>query len=263
MATCKSLPKGRLNGQTGKDRDVGRGVVSPMHRDARMVQSFASRLVPIAICVAVAACSGSSGRSADVSSGPSPVESSPAPSPTPSPAPSPSGCSATVTGLPPSVPADAAQYPFSIGVASSCEWRAQSDALWATVSPGSGRGNATLNLKVEQNTRPDDSRTATITVNDVPFRVLQNKFICSYTLDRTILDEGPGGGNARISLTTRDSCPWTATSSERWLRVVTPGGTGSATVVVDLDFNSSSVERRGVLTIAGQRVEVIQRRNDL
>jgi hypothetical protein len=118
-------------------------------------------------------------------------------------------------------------------------------------------------LTVEQNTRPDDARTATVTVNSTPFRVTQNRFICSYTLDRTSLDQEPGGGNARVTLTTRDWCPWTATSSESWLRVVTPSGTGSATIVVDLAFNSSSVERRAILTIAGQRVEVIQRRNDL
>jgi hypothetical protein len=163
-----------------------------------------------------------------------------------------------VTGLPSSVSADAAQYPFSIAIASSCEWSVRSDAGWADVTPGSGRGNATLTLKVEKNGRPDDSRTATVTVNSVPFRVTQNRMGCSYSIDRTSLEQGPAGGNVRINLTTQDLCPWTATASEGWLRVLTPSGTGSTAISVDLDSQSSSAHRRAYLTIAGLRVDVHQ-----
>jgi hypothetical protein len=130
------------------------------------------------------------------------------------------------------------------------------------VAPGSGRGDATLALTVEQNTRPDDARTVTVTVNSMAFRVTQNRFICSYTLDKTSLDQEGAGGNVRINLTTRDWCPWTATASEGWMRVLTPSGTGSAAISVDLATNSSSQQRQGFLTIAGLRVDVLQRRGD-
>jgi len=159
------------------------------------------------------------------------------------------------------VPADAARYSFAIAIASSCDWTARSDALWADVAPGSGRGNATLTLTVQQNTRPDDSRTATLTVNGAPYRVTQNRFICSYAVAPTSLDQEAGGGNVRINLTTSDSCPWAATASESWIRVLTPSGTGSAVISVDLESHSSNVDRRGFLTIAGLRVDVLQRRN--
>jgi hypothetical protein len=169
-----------------------------------------------------------------------------------------------VTGLPTSITADAGRYPFSLEIASSCgDWRARSDAVWADVAPGSGRGNATLMLTVEQNVRPDDSRTATVTVNSTPFRVTQNRFVCSYAIDRTALDQDPGGSNVRINLTTQALCPWTATASEPWIRVLTPSGIGSAAVSIDLEFNSRSQPRQGYVTIAGLRVDVLQRRNDL
>jgi hypothetical protein len=103
----------------------------------------------------------------------------------------------------------------------------------------------------------------TLSVNGAPYRVTQNRLSCSYAVDPASLDQGPGGGNARLTLTTRDTCAWTVTASESWIKVVTPSGTGSGTVSVDLEFNSSSVDRRGYLTIGGLRVDVLQRRNDL
>lgn len=166
-----------------------------------------------------------------------------------------------MTGLPTSVSADAARYSFSIAIASTCDWTAKSDASWADVAPGSGRGNATLTLTVEQNTRHDDSRTATVTVNGAPYRVTQNRFVCSYAVNPTSFDQGPGGGNVQIALTTQHQCPWTATASESWIRVLTPSGNGSAAVSVDLESHSTNVDRRGYLTIAGIRVDVLQRRN--
>ncbi|MBI2187351.1 MAG: BACON domain-containing protein [Acidobacteria bacterium] len=129
------------------------------------------------------------------------------------------------------------------------------------MAPGSGRGNATLTLTVEQNTRPDDARTATVIVNGVPYRVTQNRFICSYMVNPTSLDQAAGGGNVRITLMTSDTCPWTAAASESWIRVLTPSGTGSAVISVDLESHSTNVDRRGFLTIAGLRVDVLQRRN--
>jgi hypothetical protein len=134
--------------------------------------------------------------------------------------------------------------------------------VWADVSPGSGRGNGTLTLTVQQNIRPDDSRTATVTVNSVPYRVTQNRSACTYSLDRTTLDQEAGGGEVRIALTTQALCPWTATASESWIHVRTPSGTGSAAVSIDLEYNSRAQQRQGFVMIAGLRVDVIQRRND-
>jgi hypothetical protein len=111
---------------------------------------------------------------------------------------------------------------------------------------------------VDQNTRPDDTRTAIVTVNNTTFRVTQNRFICSYEFDRTRLDQVASGGILSIRLTTRDWCPWTATASEPWVRLVTSSGTGSAVIGVDFQPHSGSSPRHQHLTIAGQRVEVVQ-----
>lgn len=225
----------------------------------RMTRSVAARLAPLTLTVFIAACGGADSNSTAAPTSPSPVSSSPSPAPSP-PSPSPpnsAGCSATVTGLPSSVPAQGGRYAFAITIASQCEWRAQTDASWADVAPGSGQGNATPTLNVAEYTR-FDSRTLTVTVNTQAFRITQNGVVCSYTLDPTSLDESHNGGTARIVLTTREGCPWTVTASEGWIRVLTPSGTGSATVAVELAPNSSDV-RHAFLTIAGQRVNVTQR----
>lgn len=129
---------------------------------------------------------------------------------------------------------------------------------WADVAPGSGQGSATPVLNVGENTN-FDARTITVTVNGQSFRVTQNAVSCSYTLNPTSLDESPDGGSASVSLTATAGCTWTATASEGWIRVLTPSGTGSGTINLDLAPNPSDV-RHAFLTIAGQRVNVTQRR---
>ena len=83
---------------------------------------------------------------------------------------------------------------------------------------------------------------------------------CSYSLDPTSLNVSGGGGSARIDVvTTLAQCSWTATANESWIRVLTPSGTGSSTIRLDIDRNPSDV-RHAAMTIAGKRVDVTQRR---
>jgi hypothetical protein len=156
------------------------------------------------------------------------------------------------------VPTQSGRYTFAITIGSNCAWTARADVSWADVAPGSGLGSATPVLNVGENENRD-TRTVTVTVNGQSFRVTQNAVGCSYTLDPTSLDESPDGGSASVALTATAGCTWTATASEGWIRVLTPSGTGSATINLDIAPNPSDV-RHAFLTIAGQRVNVTQRR---
>ena len=113
-------------------------------------------------------------------------------------------------------------------------------------------------LNINENTRLD-ARTLTVTINTQSFRIVQNVPSCSYTLAPTSLDESGGGGSARVTLTTGQDCFWTASASEGWIRVLNTSGVGSAIINLDLALNPSDV-RHAFLTIAGQRVNVTQRR---
>ena len=129
---------------------------------------------------------------------------------------------------------------------------------WADVAPGSGQGNATPSLNVNQNAT-FFTRSFTVTVNGQTFQATQGSASCTYTFDPTYLEESSEGGMARVNVATGDGCGWTVTASEGWIRVLTTSGAGSATIYIELAPNPSDV-RNAFITIAGQQVPVRQRR---
>jgi hypothetical protein len=217
----------------------------------------AAPFAALALILVMAACGGGTDTAQSVSTGPSPVPTAPAPDTAPAP-PTSSTCAPSIAGLPSSVPYQGGRYPFTISLPASCQWTSRTDQTWADVAPGSGSGNSTAQLNVNENTRLDP-RTLTVTINTQSFRITQNVPGCSYTLDPTSLEESGGGGSARVTVTTGSNCSWTATASEAWIRVLTTSGVGSATINLDLAPNTSDV-RHAFVTIAGQRVNVTQRR---
>lgn len=214
------------------------------------------RLAPFVLWAIVAGCSGTAGDAASTPTGPS---SGPSTGPSPGPS-SGAGCTAQVTSLPSSVPPDGGRYAFTITIAAGCGWTARADVTWADVAPGSGQGTATPVLTVATNTRTD-TRTLNVTVNGQSFRAVQNANLvtCSYVVEPTSLDQGPERGDASVALTAPAGCAWTATASEGWIRMLTPSGTGSATIKIELEQNTGDA-RSAFLTVAGQRVNITQRR---
>jgi hypothetical protein len=141
---------------------------------------------------------------------------------------------------------------------STCPWTARTDVGWADVAPGSGNGNATPTLNVTSNST-FFTRQFAVNVNGQIFNFTQGSTTCTYTLDPTFLEETHEGGTARVNIRTADGCGWTASASEAWLKVLTPSGTGTAIVYIELAPNPSDV-RHANLLIAGQQVPVTQRR---
>ena len=129
---------------------------------------------------------------------------------------------------------------------------------WADVAPGSGQGNASPTLNVNANTT-FFTRQFTVNVNGQVIQATQAGANCSYTVDPTSLEESFEGGRAWVNVSTTEGCGWTVTASEGWIRVLTTSGAGSATIFIELSPNSGDV-RNAFLTVAGQRVDVRQRR---
>jgi hypothetical protein len=111
-------------------------------------------------------------------------------------------------------------------------------------------------LTVDENSNRD-ARTVTVTVSGQSARVTQSAVDCSYTLGDTSLDASGDGGGASIRMTTMDGCAWTATANEGWVTVLTPSGTGSGSIRLEIAPNYGAL-RRAFLTIAGQRVDITQ-----
>ena len=226
-------------------------VARGMQYSRAMTRLFRLGLVSAALVVA-GACGGTSTESSPTA--PTPITSTPS---TPS---SPSGgsCNTTVSNVPSSAPASGGRFVFSIATGSGCTWTARADVPWADVAPGTGTGSGSSTLTIDESTARD-SRTATLTVNGQAFRVVQGAIGCSYSLSRTSFEVGGDGGSASVGLSATPGCAWTAVASESWVRVLTTSGSGSATIEMEIAFNSGDT-RRSFVTIAGQRLEIIQAR---
>jgi Viral BACON domain/Putative binding domain, N-terminal len=82
---------------------------------------------------------------------------------------------------------------------------------------------------------------------------------CVFTLSAASLTFGSGGGSASINVATAAGCQWTATSDRGWMTIGNgASGAGPGTVAVAVTANANTNVRTGVLTIAGQAVNVTQ-----
>src|SRR5262249_34752056 len=83
---------------------------------------------------------------------------------------------------------------------------------------------------------------------------------CTYTLSPSKRTLAGGATSARISVSTRDGCGWTAESFVPWITIVDRGkGEGRGTVVYTVGTNNEKTARRGALLVAGRTFIVTQK----
>jgi hypothetical protein len=82
---------------------------------------------------------------------------------------------------------------------------------------------------------------------------------CIYTISPMSLEVANEGGQSTVFLNTPAGCGWQAVASDTWITVRTPNGTGGGSILLQIAPNSGDV-RQGFVTVAGQRVNITQRR---
>jgi hypothetical protein len=90
-------------------------------------------------------------------------------------------------------------------------------------------------------------------------RILVANFTCAFSISQSFNSGGAAGGVAFVGVTAGPGCAWTATSNVGWI-TITGGnsGTGNGTVSYSVAANTSTSERTGTMTIAGQTFTVNQ-----
>lgn len=161
-----------------------------------------------------------------------------------------------MAGLPVSVPGAGGRYTLTVTTGATCAWTVQVDAAWASVTTSSGQGSGTTTLVVEENVAIADTRSATVTIGGQVLRFSQAN-ACTYTIDRTSANVPNEETSVEIRLTTLERCPWTSRTSESWLSVEPPSGTGSIMLRVAAAANFGGT-RQATATIANQRVLITQ-----
>ena len=82
---------------------------------------------------------------------------------------------------------------------------------------------------------------------------------CSYNINPTSQSFTANGGNGSISVQSAAGCQWSASSNRSWLRITSgSSGSGSGTVFYTVDQNTTTSQRSGTISIAGNSMTVTQ-----
>jgi hypothetical protein len=142
----------------------------------------------------------------------------------------------------------AGQTNFS--VSSNIPWTVNENESWLTVTPSSGYGNGTLIVDFDENTSGVD-RIGTITVSGGGITrqvtVTQDAhYLSVYPANRAVTKSA---GQTTFSVASNIS--WTVSENEDWLNVSPNNGSGSATLNVDYDENTTTSARVCSITVSG------------
>lgn len=165
-------------------------------------------------------------------------------------------CQTTVS-TPPTIPHDGSRVTLTVSAARECSWTASTDASWAQVSPTSGQGETAITVAVSAN--PDARpRSGSLVVNESRLSLTQDAAPCRFQLGSSQARVGSEGGTLSVSVSTSAGCEWRASSdASGFVRVLTDSGTGGGSVDLQVSNNSGG-ERSATVTIADQRLTVVQ-----
>lgn len=139
---------------------------------------------------------------------------------------------------------------------SNGQWSVEAYPEWLSVSPTSGKGDATLTLTALANnsgesrsgevrvTTKDNSASLTVTQEQSQ---AESNFI---TVSPTTIDADVNGGTFEVTVTA--NCQWTANTTAEWVVCEPASGDGNGTVTVSVSPNTGDVsERETDLVFAG------------
>lgn len=174
-----------------------------------------------------------------------------------------SGVPCAVTAInPTSASASAAGGPGSFAVTTNgatCAWSATTGDAWITLTTASGTGNGTVGYTVAENT-VTIARTGTITVEGLTFTVTQDGAACAVVeISPTSASYAPAADTGSFLVTTNGpTCPWSASTTDPWITVTTPSGTGSSLVEYAVAENTGAESRTGTITVGGLDFTITQ-----
>jgi hypothetical protein len=175
-------------------------------------------------------------------------------------------CSYAISPASRSLGSDGGTGSVAVTASSGCAWTATSSASWLVVtSGGQGVGDGAVAYVVDRNAAAA-TRTATIAIANQTFVMEQSGSLaaCDYSVAPVQLSTCMPGGSLMTTITTSESCPWTAASDAPWL-TVTAGASGSGPGAVRFSFSENyDAPREGVVMLrwptptTGQNVHVSQ-----
>ena len=141
----------------------------------------------------------------------------------------------------------------TVDVISDDDWAVSSDQSWLSVTPLSGKGNATITFTTLANTS-NTTRIATVTIageNSIPQEIILTQAAASVTItvsQNTVSVAKEGNSVASVTVTSNTS--WTASSDQEWLAISPSSGTGDGTLQFRVAANPLATMRTAIVTIS-------------
>jgi hypothetical protein len=168
-------------------------------------------------------------------------------------------CTYAITPTSRSLTASTATGSVSVTAGTGCAWSAASSATWITLTGAtSGTSSGSVPYSVAANTGTAQ-RTGTLTIAGQTFTVTQAGAACTYAITPTSRSLTASAATGSVSVTAGTGCAWSAASSATWITLTgATSGTSNGSVPYSVAANSSTAQRTGTLTIAGQTFTVTQ-----
>lgn len=146
-----------------------------------------------------------------------------------------------------------------VAAPAGCVWAAETFPAWIRSFPqGPFTGGATLSLKLQPNPSRQ-VRTASVLVGGQLLTIQQAGAACIPTLAPGIIVATPAGGRFSVSVAHFiEGCAWTASTTDSWIRLLTPSGTTDGVLEIEVGANTASGSRSGTVTLGGKTVTVNQ-----
>jgi uncharacterized protein (TIGR03437 family) len=165
-------------------------------------------------------------------------------------------CELTLSSSTATVPSAGGTGSFT--VTSNCNWTASTSVRWITLTGASGSGEGTVTFTVAANPSAD-GRTATVTVGNLSFTIVQSGVSCNVTLAPASADIAGSGGAGTVSVASGTGCKWTPYSQAEWIQITSWSNvSGTGVVNYTAAANPSRAPRTGTLAVSGQTFTIIQ-----
>lgn len=170
-----------------------------------------------------------------------------------------SKCAVTVDGPGNTIPAGGGAGTINVQTERECQWTAQPDVSWLSISAGSsGQGPGAIQVAIAANADPS-VRTGGVMVNGQRAQLSQAAGECRFELSSNATALPRSGGNGSVDVRASSAqCTWTAASDAPWVTINSnANGKGSASVTFTV-ASTDGPPRTTTLTIAGQHFSVTQ-----
>jgi hypothetical protein len=170
-----------------------------------------------------------------------------------------SKCSVAFDAPASTVPATGGAGAITIKTARECQWTAQPEVNWLTITAGgSGQGDGSVQFNAASNSDPV-GRTGGVMVNGLRAQITQAAGECRFDLGSSSASFGQTGGSGTADLRASSPlCTWTATSDAEWISI-TSNASGKGTAAVSFSVApTTGAPRTGTLTIAGLHFNITQ-----